>query len=122
MTTGPGFAPRYTSEPGNFTTIPFGQTPSQTVGPYLHIGLPWPDGPDVVPPGAVGAIDVSVTIVDGSDVRRQMPQSRLHPHRDVRPRRRGRADRLRFGPLWHRQLCRLTFLRCTNVGRLRLMT
>ena len=26
-------------------------TPSQTVGPYLAIGLPWPDGPDVVPDG-----------------------------------------------------------------------
>jgi protocatechuate 3,4-dioxygenase alpha subunit len=26
-------------------------TPSQTVGPYFAIGLPWPDGPDVVPEG-----------------------------------------------------------------------
>jgi protocatechuate 3,4-dioxygenase, alpha subunit len=26
-------------------------TPSQTVGPYFAIGLPWPDGPDVVPDG-----------------------------------------------------------------------
>ena len=26
-------------------------TPSQTVGPYLAIGLPWPDGPDVVAEG-----------------------------------------------------------------------
>ena len=23
--------------------------PSQTVGPYFSIGLPWPDGPEVVP-------------------------------------------------------------------------
>ena len=30
-------------------------TPSQTVGPYLSIGLPWPDGPDVVPEGTPGA-------------------------------------------------------------------
>ena len=29
-------------------------TPSQTVGPYLAIGLPWPDGPDVVPEGTPG--------------------------------------------------------------------
>ena len=29
-------------------------TPSQTVGPYLSIGLPWPDGPDVVPEGHAG--------------------------------------------------------------------
>ena len=28
-------------------------TPSQTVGPYLAIGLPWPDGPEVVPDGDV---------------------------------------------------------------------
>ena len=28
-------------------------TPSQTVGPYFSIGLPWPDGPDVVPDGDV---------------------------------------------------------------------
>ncbi|MGK2887707.1 MAG: protocatechuate 3,4-dioxygenase subunit alpha [Rhodococcus sp. (in: high G+C Gram-positive bacteria)] len=60
------FAPRYAVVPGsNFTTVPFGQTPSQTVGPYLHIGLPWADGPDVVPENADGAIEVSVTIVDG---------------------------------------------------------
>jgi protocatechuate 3,4-dioxygenase, alpha subunit len=26
-------------------------TPSQTVGPYFAIGLPWPDGPEVVPDG-----------------------------------------------------------------------
>ena len=30
-------------------------TPSQTVGPYLSIGLPWPDGPAVVPDGTPGA-------------------------------------------------------------------
>ena len=28
-------------------------TPSQTVGPYFSIGLPWPDGPEVVPDGEV---------------------------------------------------------------------
>jgi protocatechuate 3,4-dioxygenase alpha subunit len=30
-----------------------GTTPSQTVGPYFSIGLPWPDGPEVVPDGDV---------------------------------------------------------------------
>lgn len=60
------FAPRYPITPGsNFTTVPFGQTPSQTVGPYLHIGLPWPDGPNVVPDDAIGALTVTVTVVDG---------------------------------------------------------
>ncbi|MET0198061.1 MULTISPECIES: protocatechuate 3,4-dioxygenase subunit alpha [Nocardiaceae] len=60
-------APRYPVAPGsNFTTVPFGQTPSQTVGPYLHIGLPWPDGPDVVPAGTAGSVDISVTVLDGN--------------------------------------------------------
>ncbi|WP_084727051.1 protocatechuate 3,4-dioxygenase subunit alpha [Rhodococcoides yunnanense] len=63
----PVFAPRYPVSVGSdFTTAPFGQTPSQTVGPYLHIGLPWADGPDVVPAGSDGVIDVTVTIVDGN--------------------------------------------------------
>jgi protocatechuate 3,4-dioxygenase, alpha subunit len=34
----------------------FPTTPSQTVGPYLAIGLPFADGPHVVPPGTPGAI------------------------------------------------------------------
>jgi protocatechuate 3,4-dioxygenase alpha subunit len=42
-----------------------GLTPSQTVGPFLHIGLPWGDGPDVVPDGTPGAIVLSGQIVDG---------------------------------------------------------
>lgn len=63
----PAFAPRYPVSPGsNFTTVPFGQTPSQTVGPYVHIGLPWPDGPDVVPSGTEGSMDITVTVVDGN--------------------------------------------------------
>jgi protocatechuate 3,4-dioxygenase alpha subunit len=43
-----------------------GPTPSQTVGPYLAIGLPWPDGPDVVPPGIPGAFEVVGTVFDGN--------------------------------------------------------
>jgi protocatechuate 3,4-dioxygenase alpha subunit len=44
-----------------------GLTPSQTVGPFLHIGLPWDDGPDVVPDGTPGAIVLSGRIVDGEE-------------------------------------------------------
>lgn len=41
-----------------------GSTPSQTVGPYLAIGLPWPDGPDVVAPGTVGEVRIGGTVYD----------------------------------------------------------
>jgi protocatechuate 3,4-dioxygenase alpha subunit len=40
-------------------------TPSQTIGPFLAIGLPWPDGPDVVPPGTPGAIEIRGQVLDG---------------------------------------------------------
>ena len=49
-------APTYPVTPGDFTTAAFGVTPSQTVGPYWHIGLPWADGPDAAPAGAEGRI------------------------------------------------------------------
>jgi protocatechuate 3,4-dioxygenase, alpha subunit len=42
------------------------ETPSQTIGPYLGIGLPWPDGPDVVPAGAPGAFWIRGTVYDGA--------------------------------------------------------
>ncbi|UJW35812.1 protocatechuate 3,4-dioxygenase subunit alpha [Saccharothrix sp. AJ9571] len=41
-------------------------TPSQTVGPYLSIGLPWDDGPEVVPEGTPGAIVLRGVIYDGN--------------------------------------------------------
>jgi protocatechuate 3,4-dioxygenase, alpha subunit len=41
-------------------------TPSQTVGPFLAIGLPWPDGPFVVPEGTPGAITISGRVLDGA--------------------------------------------------------
>jgi protocatechuate 3,4-dioxygenase alpha subunit len=41
-------------------------TPSQTVGPYLAIGLPWPDGPEVVPAGTPGAIRLHGFLLDGA--------------------------------------------------------
>jgi protocatechuate 3,4-dioxygenase alpha subunit len=40
-------------------------TPSQTVGPYLSIGLPWPDGSQVVPEGTPGRIRLFGKIFDG---------------------------------------------------------
>jgi protocatechuate 3,4-dioxygenase alpha subunit len=43
-----------------------GLTPSQTVGPFLHIGLPWPDGPDVVPDGTPGSVMISGRVTDGA--------------------------------------------------------
>jgi protocatechuate 3,4-dioxygenase, alpha subunit len=41
-------------------------TPSQTVGPFLAIGLPWPDGPFVVPPGTPAAITITGQVFDGA--------------------------------------------------------
>ncbi|MEJ3744070.1 protocatechuate 3,4-dioxygenase subunit alpha [Actinomycetes bacterium KLBMP 9797] len=41
-------------------------TPSQTVGPFLHIGLPWPDGPFVVEEGTPGAFLLHGTVTDGA--------------------------------------------------------
>ncbi len=41
-------------------------TPSQTVGPFLAIGLPWPDGPFVVPEGTAGAIAITGRVFDGA--------------------------------------------------------
>lgn len=43
-----------------------GITPSQTVGPFLAIGLPWPDGPFVVAPGHPGAIVIEGRVLDGA--------------------------------------------------------
>lgn len=41
-----------------------GRTPSQTVGPYFAIGLPWSEGPLVVPEGTPGAIWLRGRILD----------------------------------------------------------
>jgi protocatechuate 3,4-dioxygenase alpha subunit len=43
-----------------------GTTPSQTVGPFFAIGLPWPDGELVVPEGTAGAIRLHGTVYDGA--------------------------------------------------------
>jgi protocatechuate 3,4-dioxygenase alpha subunit len=41
-------------------------TPSQTVGPFFAVGLPWPDGPDVVPAGTPGAVRIGGRVLDGA--------------------------------------------------------
>jgi protocatechuate 3,4-dioxygenase, alpha subunit len=41
-------------------------TPSQTVGPFLSIGLTWQDGPLVVPADSPGAIRISGVVFDGA--------------------------------------------------------
>jgi protocatechuate 3,4-dioxygenase alpha subunit len=43
-----------------------GPTPSQTVGPFFAIGLPWADGPYAVPEGTPGAIVISGRVLDGA--------------------------------------------------------
>jgi protocatechuate 3,4-dioxygenase alpha subunit len=43
-----------------------GTTPSQTVGPFFSLGLPWEDGPFVVPDGTPGAIRVGGRVFDGA--------------------------------------------------------
>lgn len=44
----------------------FAPTPSQTVGPYFSIGLPWPDGPHAVALGTPGAFTIAGTVYDGA--------------------------------------------------------
>jgi protocatechuate 3,4-dioxygenase, alpha subunit len=44
----------------------FETTPSQTVGPYFAIGLPWDAGPFAVPEDTPGAIRITGTVYDGA--------------------------------------------------------
>jgi protocatechuate 3,4-dioxygenase alpha subunit len=44
----------------------FETTPSQTVGPYFAIGLPWDSGPSAVAPDTPGAIRITGTVYDGA--------------------------------------------------------
>jgi protocatechuate 3,4-dioxygenase alpha subunit len=43
-----------------------GTTPSQTVGPFLSICLPWADGPDLVAEGAPNSITIHGRVLDGA--------------------------------------------------------
>jgi protocatechuate 3,4-dioxygenase, alpha subunit len=45
---------------------PAGTTPSQTVGPFFAIELPYGDGPYVVPDGADGALWLRGQVIDGA--------------------------------------------------------
>jgi protocatechuate 3,4-dioxygenase, alpha subunit len=44
----------------------FRTTPSQTVGPYFAIGLPWAEGPYAVAPGTPGAFKITGVVYDGA--------------------------------------------------------
>jgi protocatechuate 3,4-dioxygenase alpha subunit len=46
----------------------FGTTPSQTVGPYFAIGLPWPEGPHAVTSDTPGTITIAGSVYDGAGV------------------------------------------------------
>ncbi|PRZ42477.1 protocatechuate 3,4-dioxygenase alpha subunit [Antricoccus suffuscus] len=48
-------------------TEDFGLTPSQTVGPFLHIALTWEDGNLVVPRDFPDAIRIVGTLYDGAE-------------------------------------------------------
>jgi protocatechuate 3,4-dioxygenase, alpha subunit len=41
-------------------------TPSQTVGPYFSMRLPWPQGPYVVPETTLGALTIYGRLIDGA--------------------------------------------------------
>jgi protocatechuate 3,4-dioxygenase, alpha subunit len=41
-------------------------TPSQTVGPFFAVGLPWPDGADVVAASTPGAVRIHGLVLDGA--------------------------------------------------------
>jgi len=41
-------------------------TPSQTVGPYFSMRLPWPEGPYVVAKGTPGAVTIYGRLLDGA--------------------------------------------------------
>jgi len=41
-------------------------TPSQTIGPFFAVVLPWPDGPEVVPDGTPGAVRLGGRVLDGA--------------------------------------------------------
>lgn len=44
----------------------FPSTPSQTVGPFFAIGLPWESGPHAVAPDTPGAIRIGGLVYDGA--------------------------------------------------------
>src|SRR3712207_5859902 len=59
-------ATRPPSKGGTLMADVAGLTPTQTVGPFLHLALAWPDGCDVVPEGTRGAVIVTGVVLDGA--------------------------------------------------------
>ncbi|MEU7867243.1 protocatechuate 3,4-dioxygenase subunit alpha [Dactylosporangium sp. NPDC049140] len=41
-------------------------TPGQTVGPFFHLGLPYPGDSELVPPGRAGAVQLQGFVLDGA--------------------------------------------------------
>ena len=62
------YQPRSGQRGSGFLTEPLrlGTSPSATVGPYLAIGLTWPDGEQVVDPATPGAIWIRGAVYDGT--------------------------------------------------------
>ncbi len=60
----PGTPRRGTGFLDELSTLP--TTPSATVGPYLAIGLTWPDGPFAVAEGTPGAVWLRGRVLDGN--------------------------------------------------------
>lgn len=46
--------------------MPLRPTPGQTVGPFFHFALPYPDGEDLVPTGRPGAVRLHGRVLDGA--------------------------------------------------------
>jgi protocatechuate 3,4-dioxygenase alpha subunit len=55
-----------TPDPAN--PLQLGVTPSQTVGPFLALGLAWPRGPQAVPVGVRGCVVIGGRLLDGDGV------------------------------------------------------
>jgi protocatechuate 3,4-dioxygenase alpha subunit len=62
------FQPRSGQRGSGFLTEPlrFGTTPSATVGPYLAIGLTWPDGEWAAAEGTPGGVWIRGRVLDGN--------------------------------------------------------
>ncbi|WP_409330722.1 protocatechuate 3,4-dioxygenase subunit alpha [Trujillonella humicola] len=62
------FQPRSGQRGSGFLTGPLrlGTTPSATVGPYLAIGLTWPDGPWAAAEGTAGGFWIRGRVLDGA--------------------------------------------------------
>jgi protocatechuate 3,4-dioxygenase alpha subunit len=63
------YQPRSGQRGTGFLTDPLrlGATPSATVGPYLAIGLTWPDGIWAADEGTVGGVWIRCRVFDGAD-------------------------------------------------------